>query len=55
MHEHLGDVAAKRGDLVRALSLYRAALKLEPAAEDEAKLKTKIAELEKQTQNAQRR
>ena len=55
VHEHLGDVFAKRGDYVRALTAYRAALKLEPEAKDEAKLKTKIAELEKQTQNAQRR
>jgi uncharacterized protein HemY len=55
VHEHLGDVMAKRGDYVRALTLYRAALTLEPEAKDEAKLKTKIAELEKQTQNAQRR
>ena len=55
VHEHLGDVFAKRGDYVRALTAYRAALKLEPEAKDEAKLKTKIAELEKQTQAAQRR
>jgi predicted Zn-dependent protease len=55
VHEHLGDVFAKRGDYVRALTAYRAALKLEPEPKDEAKLKTKIAELEKQTQAAQRR
>lgn len=55
VHEHLGDVFAKRGDLVRALSLYRVALGLDPEAKDEAKLRTKIAELEKQSQNAQRR
>ena len=55
VREHLGDVFAKRGDYVRALTAYRAALKLEPEAKDEAKLKTKIAELEKQTQAAQRR
>lgn len=55
VHEHLGDVFAKRGDYTRALSLYRAALKLEPEAKDEAKLKTKIAQLEKQSQSAQRR
>jgi tetratricopeptide (TPR) repeat protein len=55
VHEHLGDVFAKRGDLVRALSLYKVALGLEPEAKDEAKLRTKIAELEKQSQNAQRR
>ncbi len=55
VHEHLGDVFAKRGDVVRALNLYRAALKLEPEPKDEAKLKSKIAELEKQSQSAQRR
>jgi putative PEP-CTERM system TPR-repeat lipoprotein len=55
VHEHLGDVFAKRGDYSRALTLYRAALKLEPEPKDEAKLKSKIAELEKQSQSAQRR
>lgn len=55
VHEHLGDVFAKRGDFARALNLYRAALKLEPEPKDEAKLKSKIAELEKQSQSAQRR
>jgi predicted Zn-dependent protease len=47
VHEHLADVFAKRGDSSRALSLYREALKLEPAAKDEASLKSKIANLEK--------
>ncbi|HEY2322685.1 MAG TPA: tetratricopeptide repeat protein, partial [Thermoanaerobaculia bacterium] len=55
VHEHLGDVFAKRGNYVRALDLYRTALKLEPEPKDEAKLKSKIAELEKQSQSAQRR
>jgi len=55
VHEHLADVAAKRGNVVRALKLYREALLLDPESKDEAKLKTKIAELEKQTQSAQRR
>jgi tetratricopeptide (TPR) repeat protein len=50
VHEHLGDVFAKRGDITRALSLYRAALTLEPEAKDELSLRNKIAELEKQTQ-----
>ena len=54
VHEHLGDVLAKRGEVGRALDLYRAALKLEPEAKDEAKLKSKIAELEKQRTQAQR-
>jgi tetratricopeptide (TPR) repeat protein len=52
VHEHLGDVLAKRGDATRALSLYRVALTLDPESKDEAKLRSKIAELEKQ-QNAQ--
>jgi tetratricopeptide (TPR) repeat protein len=54
VHEHLGDVLAKRGQVGRALDLYRAALKLEPEAKDEAKLRSKIAELEKQNTQAQR-
>lgn len=54
VHEHLGDVFAKRGDLHRALDLYRAALTLEPEAKDEAKLRSKIAELEKQQMTSQR-
>jgi tetratricopeptide (TPR) repeat protein len=55
VHEHLGDVFAKRGDYHRALDLYRAALTLQPEAKDEAKLRLKIAELEKQqTSQSQR-
>jgi len=50
VHEHLGDVFAKRGDYHKALDLYRTALTLEPEAKDEAKLRSKIAEVEKQTQ-----
>jgi tetratricopeptide (TPR) repeat protein len=50
VHEHLGDVLAKRGDTNRALSLYRVALNLDPESKDEAKLRSKIAELEKQQQ-----
>lgn len=49
VREHLGDVFAKRGDYHRALDLYRIALTLEPEPKDEAKLKSKIAEVEKQT------
>lgn len=55
VHEHLGDVLARRGDYVRALSLYRVALTLDPEPKDEAKLRSKIADLEKQSQTAQRR
>ena len=54
VQEHLGDVLAKRGNYARALKLYKDALTLEPEPKDEAKLKVKIAELEKQ-QSAQRR
>jgi predicted Zn-dependent protease len=54
VHEHLGDVLAKRGDVGRALDVYRTALKLEPEAKDEAKLRSKIADLEKQKTQAQR-
>ncbi len=54
VHEHLGDVFAKRGDLHHALDLYRAALTLEPEPKDEAKLRSKIAELEKQQMTSQR-
>jgi len=50
VHEHLGDVLAKRGETTRALSLYRVALTLDPESKDEAKLRSKIAELEKQQQ-----
>jgi Flp pilus assembly protein TadD len=53
IHEHLGDVVAKRGDTNRALSLYRTALNLEPESKDETKLRSKIAELEKQQQAQQ--
>jgi tetratricopeptide (TPR) repeat protein len=54
VQEHLGDVFAKRGDVHRALDLYRAALILEPDGKDEGKLKTKIAELERQQAASQR-
>lgn len=48
VHEHLGDVFAKRGNISGALKLYKDALTLEPEPKDEAKLKVKISELEKQ-------
>lgn len=44
---HLADVYARRGDLKRALELYREALTFEPDSKEEAKLKSKIAELER--------
>ncbi|HSP34036.1 MAG TPA: tetratricopeptide repeat protein [Thermoanaerobaculia bacterium] len=51
--EHLGDVFAKRGDYKRAIDAYRTALTLDPEAKDEVKLRSKLAEVEKQ-QTAQR-
>jgi tetratricopeptide (TPR) repeat protein len=48
VQQHLGDVLAKRGEYQRALQVYRGALRLDPESKDEAKLKSKIAELEKQ-------
>lgn len=53
VHEHLGDVLAKRGDTNRALSLYRVALTLGPESKDEAAIRSKIAELEKRQQAQQ--
>jgi tetratricopeptide (TPR) repeat protein len=47
---HLGDVLAKRGDANRALTAYRAALTLDPETKDLDKIRSKIAELEKQQQ-----
>ena len=54
VQEHLGDVFAKRGDLMRALTTYRHALSLDPESKDEAQIRSKIAELERQTQVSQR-
>ena len=54
VHEHLGDVLAKRGDMPRALQLYRTALTLDPNAKDVDKLRSKIAEIEHKTQTSQR-
>ena len=54
VHEHLGDVFAKRGQAGKALTLYKEALGLEPEPKDEAKLRSKIAEIEKQQMSAQR-
>ncbi len=54
VHEHLGDVFAKRGNVGRALNLYREALTFEPEPKDEAKLRMKIAEMERKQAAAQR-
>jgi tetratricopeptide (TPR) repeat protein len=48
--EHLGDVFAKRGETSRALSMYRAAAGLDPESKELEKIRSKIAELEKQQQ-----
>jgi tetratricopeptide (TPR) repeat protein len=55
VQQHLGDVLARRGQLVRALDVYRAALKLDPEAKDESSLRSKIAQLEKQSSETQPR
>jgi tetratricopeptide (TPR) repeat protein len=47
VHEHLGDVLAKRGDMQRALNSYRTALSLDPQGKEGEKIRAKIAELEK--------
>lgn len=54
VHEHLGDVLAKRGDVPRALKLYRTALDLDPESKDVSKLRSKIAEIERQGPSAHR-
>ena len=54
VHEHLGDVLAKRGDTPRALQSYRTALDLDPESKDVPKLRSKIAEIERRGPSAQR-
>lgn len=46
VHEHLGDVLAKRGDMERALRSYRTALELDPEAKEKETLRSKIAQIE---------
>lgn len=46
VHEHLGDVLAKRGDMQGALKRYRIAVELDPESKDVDKLRSKIAEIE---------
>ena len=46
VHEHLGDVLAKRGDMDRALRSYKTALSLDPDAKEGEKIRSKIAEIE---------
>lgn len=47
IHEHIEDVIAKRGDMRRALQLYRTAIDLDPASKDIEKIRSKIAEIER--------
>jgi hypothetical protein len=47
-------VLAKRGDVPRALKLYRTALDLDPESKDVSKLRSKIAEIERQGPSAHR-
>jgi len=54
VHEHLGDVFAKRGDMERALRAYRTALDLDPQSKEVQKLRSKIAEIERQGATTQR-
>jgi tetratricopeptide (TPR) repeat protein len=54
VHEHLGDVLAKRGDMQRALQLYRTAVDLDPESKDVAKLRSKIAQIERDALTTQR-
>ena len=54
VHEHLGDVLAKRGNTEKALQSYKTALTLDPEAKEVAKLRSKIAEIERKTQATER-
>lgn len=54
VHEHLGDVLAKRGEKERALDSYRTALRLDPEAKEGEKIRSKIAEIEKKDPAARR-
>lgn len=55
VHEHLGDVLVKRGDVQRALQSYRTAISVDPESKDVEKLRSKIAELERGDQTSQKR
>ena len=54
VHEHLGDVLAKRGDMNRALEVYRTAVNIDPQSKDAEKIRMKIAEIERKTQTSER-
>ena len=50
VHEHLADVLARQGKHQGALEIYRVALTLEPEPNDEKKIRSKIAEVERHVQ-----
>lgn len=50
VHQHLADVLREQGKRDRALEIYRLALTLEPEPQDEQKIRSKLADLERQTQ-----
>lgn len=50
VHEHLADVLASRGKIEKALEIYRMALSFDPDPKDEEKIRSKIAEVERQVQ-----
>lgn len=54
VHEHLADVIAKRGDIPRALQIYRQALSLDPDGKEGEQIRSKIAAIERQEQTSQR-
>jgi predicted Zn-dependent protease len=54
VYEHLGDVLAARGNLERALRVYRTALDLDPESKDVDKIRNKIAEIERKAQTSAR-
>ena len=47
---HLADVLAKRGEVKKALEIYRMALTLDPDPKDEEMIRSKIEEVERQVQ-----
>ena len=55
VHEHLGDVLAKRGNTAKALESYKTALNLEPEAKEVDSLRSKIAEIERKSSHATER
>jgi len=54
VHEHLGDVLAKRGNNAKALESYKTALNLDPEAKELESLRSKIAEIERKSHATER-